>query len=378
MQQNKNRDWTKGDPSESIRPDRRDFLKGIASSTATAALGGSLLGLVPGSQAAPEATSTADAAVKALYDSLTEQQKQAMCFDWDKKGYGGLPLRLHVTNNWAVSSTAIGALSKDQQALVDEVLKSVLNPGWPAKLAQQAKDDTGKPWTQDRKIAIFGTPASGKCQCVISGFHLTFRAGGDRGGHAAFGGAICHGHQPSGFHEKPGHPGNIFWYQAQQAHKVYQLLDGKQQQKALVARGMPYYEFEGKIDRSVILPQSKLNRALEPDVRFRGPAAVLPGLPITEMTRDQKEAMHKVLASLLEPYRQPYREAVQRCLERQGGLDRCHLIFYREHTLGKDGEWDNWRVEGPAFVWYFRGYPHVHLWVHVADDPAVPVTSHFG
>jgi hypothetical protein len=35
-------------------------------------------------------------------------------------------------------------------------------------------------------------------------------------------------------------------------------------------------------------------------------------------------------------------------------------------------------VEGPAFVWYFRGYPHVHIWIHVADDPSVPVTSHFG
>jgi hypothetical protein len=69
---------------------------------------------------------------------------------------------------------------------------------------------------------------------------------------------------------------------------------------------------------------------------------------------------------------------VLQCLEKQGGLDKCHLIFYREHTLDKEGEWDNWRVEGPAFVWYFRGYPHVHIWIHVADDPSVPVTSHFG
>jgi hypothetical protein len=95
--------------------------------------------------------------------------------------------------------------------------------------------------------------------------------------HTAFGGAICHGHQPSGFHEKPGHPGNIFWYQAQQAHKVYQLLDGKQQAKALLLKGMPYYEFDGKIDRTVILPDSQLDRPMEPDVRFRGTKADLPG-----------------------------------------------------------------------------------------------------
>lgn len=358
----------------STEPDRREVLKRVVN----AAIAGSLLVANSRSIAAANASSPAHAAVKALYEALSDQQKKAMCFDWDKKGYGGLPLRLHVTNNWAVSNTPIGSLTGEQQALVGEILKSVLNPGWPEKLAQQAKDDTGKPWTEDRKIAIFGTPGSGRCQCVISGFHLTFRAGGDRDGQAAFGGAICHGHQPSGFHEKPGHPGNIFWYQAQQAHKVYQILDGKQQQKAVVLKGMPYYEFDGKIDRTVILPNSKFNRPMEPDVRFRGSQADLLGLPVSEMTPDQKEAMRKVLASLLDPYRKPYQDQVWQCLEKQGGLDKCHLIFYKERTLGRESEWDNWRVEGPAFVWYFRGYPHVHSWIHVADDPATAVTSHFG
>jgi len=302
-----------------------------------------------------------------------------MCLDWDHKGYGKWPLRLHVTNNWAVSPMTVAALSTDQQALVEEVLRSVLSPGWTEKLQQQAKDDTGKHWTQDRKVAIFGTPGSGKCQCVISGFHLTFRAGKDRDSPVAFGGAICHGHQPSGFHEKPGHPENLFWYQAEEAQKVYQILDGKQQRQALLKQGMPYYEFAGKIDRTPILPDSKLGRALEPDVRFRGAkAAELPGLPVADMSRDQKDAMKKVLARILEPYRKPYQDEVLKCLNRQGGLDRCRLIFYEERTLRKGEAWDNWRIEGPAFVWYFRGYPHVHLWIHVAETPDVPVTSHFG
>ncbi|MDB5310177.1 MAG: hypothetical protein JWO38_4379 [Gemmataceae bacterium] len=316
--------------------------------------------------------------MKALHDSLTDAQRTAMCFDWDRKGYGGLPLRLHVTNNWAVSPIRVGDFTADQQALVEEVFKSVLAEGWTEKLAAQAKDDTGKPWTEDRKVAIFGTPGTGTCQCVISGFHLTFRAGRPKDATAAFGGAIYHGHQPGGFHEKPGHPGNIFWYQAREAHKLYRLLDGKQQAKAVLANGMPYYEFDGKIDRTPVLPGSQFDRPMEPDVRLRGPKAELPGLPITELARDQKEAMGKVLTAMLGPYREPYRDDVARCLEKQGGLDKCHLIFYRERTLGKDGEWDNWRVEGPAFVWYFRGFPHVHIWFHAAEEPAVPVTSHFG
>ena len=49
--------------------------------------------------------------------------------------------------------------------------------------------------------------------------------------------------------------------------------------------------------------------------------------------------------------------------------------FYRQGDLGDDSEWDNWRLEGPSFVWYFRGFPHVHIWVNVADDPSVKLNS---
>ena len=190
--------------------------------------------------------------------------------------------------------------------------------------------------------------------------------------------ALSHGHQPSGFNEKVGHPNNIFWYQAILANKVYQALDEKQRKLALVLKGMPYYEFNGRIDRQNILPDTKLAQPLEPDVRFRGANGTFSGLPIREMSRDQKAMVQQVLTGLLDPYRKEYQEQVLNCLQRQGGLDRCSLAFYQEHDLGNDGEWDNWRIEGPAFVWYFRGFPHVHVWIHVANDPATPVTSHFG
>jgi hypothetical protein len=64
-----------------------------------------------------------------------------------------------------------------------------------------------------------------------------------------------------------------------------------------------------------------------------------------------------VLLSLIEPYRKEDQDKVQDCLKKQGGLDRCSLTFYQEGDTGDDGEWDNWRLEGPAFVWYFRGSP---------------------
>ena len=64
-----------------------------------------------------------------------------------------------------------------------------------------------------------------------------------------------------------------------------------------------------------------------------------------------------------------------RCLNEQGGLNRCAVAFYEQADIGADGVWDNWRLEGPSFVWHFRGKPHVHVWVHVANSPAVRLNS---
>lgn len=55
----------------------------------------------------------------------------------------------------------------------------------------------------------------------------------------------------------------------------------------------------------------------------------------------------------------------------QGGLDACHLAFYTDEDIENDKVWDNWRLEGPPFVWHFRGAPHVHVWVNIADSSDV-------
>src|SRR5262249_32030730 len=150
----------------------------------------------------------------------------------------------------------------------------------------------------------------------------------------------------SGFNEKVHHPGNVFWYQAEMANKVFQLLDEKQKEKALVAK-MPS----------------------ESSVGFQGEKGKFPGIAVKEFSDDQKKAMQKVLQALVEHYRKQAQEEALECLKKQGGLDKCSLAFYQQGDIGDDGEWDNWRLEGPSFVWYFRGFPHVHVWVNVADDP---------
>jgi hypothetical protein len=228
----------------------------------------------------------------------------------------------------------------------------VFNPDWHKRIIKQLKDDHGGAWGSGLSCALFGQPGTGKFEFVMTGRHMTIRADGDSTAHVALGGPIFHGHAPSGYTEKVHHPGNVFWHQSELANKVYTMLDGKQQKKALVEK-----------------------RPKEIAVGFRGTKGKFAGIPCSEFSRDQKEAIQKVLMSLIEPYRKEDREEVLACLKKQGGLDKCSLAFYKEGDIGNDGEWDNWRLEGPAFVWYFRGSPHVHIWINVADDPDVPLNS---
>lgn len=337
-------------------PHRRDFLRSTAATLAAA----TTLPLGYASRAVaetPKPSSTpAETAVKALYDSLTEEQKKAICFPWDYQDKTRGLLRTHVSNNWQITDKRVLSpfFTKEQQTIIHDIFRGLINPEWYDRFMKQLKDDNGgKPWGTYQSIAIFGTPGSDKFEFVITGRHQTLRADGNTENHVAFGGPIFYGHAAETFNESGQHRGNVFWPQAIAANKVYQMLDGKQQKLALV-------------------PKSPRESA----VAFTGARKEKrTGLPISEMTADQKAEMQKVLMLLVEPFRKTDQEEALECLRKQGGLDACHLSFYADADIDDDKVWDNWRLEGPSFVWYFRGDPHVHVWVNVADSPNVPTNA---
>lgn len=295
--------------------------------------------------------------VKKLFDSLTPTQKEEVCFPWDYKDDRGL-LRMHVSNNWQITDKKLnsGFFTKDQQDIVEALFWGMYSPDWHDKIRKQLKDDAGG-YGKEQSIAIFGTPGSGKFEFVMTGRHLTIRCDGDSTEHTAFGGPIFYGHAASGFNEKVGHPDNVFWYQAQSANGLFKMLDGKQREQALIAKA-----------------------PAESKVHFGGPDGHPQGIQVSDLSADQKAHAQKVLDALLEPYRTSDKDEVRKCLTAQGGLDKCRLAFYATDAqggkdLGDDGEWDNWRLEGPSFVWHYRGMPHVHVWVNIADDPSVKITA---
>lgn len=347
------------DAGEELAPlGRRDFLKSVGTTAAVAAGAGLPIWATPKATAAPDRNSAAETAVKGLFETLTDDQRKVICFDWDYQDKERGLLRTHVSNNWQITKPRItdgkGFYTKKQQTIIHDIFQGIINPDWYGKFLKQLKDDTGgKEWGVDQSIAIFGKPGSDKFEFVMTGRHMTIRADGHTESHVAFGGPIFYGHAAGGnFNEKVHHPGNVFWHQAVMANKVYQMLASEQQKKALLEK----------------LPA-------ESAVEFQGSMGKFPGIPVGGLADDQKKELQKVLTALIEPYRKEDQDEALECLRKQGGLDKCNLAFYKEGDIGNDGEWDCWRLEGPSFVWYFRGYPHVHVWVNVADDPSVKLNA---
>ena len=83
------------------------------------------------------------------------------------------------------------------------------------------------------------------------------------------------------------------------------------------------------------------------------------------MTKDQNHLVEKVLADLLMPFRKKDTDEAMRYIKGAGGVDSLFMSFYKNLDIGSDGVWDVWQLESPSMVWYFRGAPHVHVWVNV-------------
>ena len=83
------------------------------------------------------------------------------------------------------------------------------------------------------------------------------------------------------------------------------------------------------------------------------------------MSADQKQLVETTLKVLLAPYRQEDVDEALAIMKSGGGLDKLNLAFYQQDDLQNDKVWDIWRVEGPSFVWHFRGAPHVHAYINI-------------
>jgi hypothetical protein len=318
---------------------RRHFLK--TTLTSLAAASSATLPVVGSEplQSSVTGKPTSETLVSTLYQSLTEEQRRNVVFPFDH------PLRSKVDNNWYITKQRVGKdFTPDQQAMIREIFLKMHSPEYATRVLEQVEHDAGAEGFSACSVALFGEPGVGKFEFVLTGRHVTRRCDGDSVEGAAFGGPIFYGHAALSDDEAADHPRNIYWYQAKRANEVFKMLDGKQREQALLARSRGEHGTD-----TVALTGRELQ-----------------GIAVGELSRDQKEHVHEVMADLLAPFRkQDADEAIK--LIKQNDFDKLHLAFYRDPDIGNDGVWDVWQIEGPAMVWYFRGAPHVHTWVHIRE-----------
>ncbi len=319
---------------------RRQFVKALgAASLATATV--SRPGLVLASEPlpGPSPSSPAETAVARFYASLKDNQRQRICFPFDD------PLRSKVQNNWAIVPPTISDLTPDQQALCRDIFKNLCSDEGHERFQRQMAEDYGG--FDHYHVAVFGEPGTDKpFEWVLSGRHNTLRADGNSVQGAAFGGPIFYGHDATGSgNDDAQHTDNVWWYQGQQANKIFQTLEPSQKARALVAKAEPD------------APRS---------IRLKGAELPAVGLAVADLDGQQKQMVQQLLKDLTSPFRVFDVEEVRSCLDEAGGADKLRLTFFQEGDIGDDGVWDMWKLEGPAFAWYFHGSPHVHTWVQVA------------
>lgn len=323
---------------------RRQFLRSAtAGIAATAALpfGARSAG------ANPTPAQASETLVAQLFKSLNDTQRSAVCFAFDH------PLRDKVDNNWMITKKSLTeVLDPEQQDLVRQIYRGLHRPEFADRAMRQAVEDSeGKGFEGGTSIALFGQPGSGKFEFVLTGRHITRRCDGDSVEGTAFGGPIFYGHQSGDKDTEPAdHPGNVFWFQAKRANEVFRSLDGRQQ-------GMALIDGRGR------------GEAATDTVRLTGRRTGLQGLPVSELSQDQRELVRQVMDDLLAPFRKPDADEALKLVDAQG-WENLHLAFFKQQDLGNDGVWDVWQIEGPRMVWYFRGSPHVHCWAHIRQPLA--------
>jgi len=334
--------------------DRRNFIRVLGGTAAAVAIGAS--GAIPSAKAdetaePPKQKKPAEELVKELFSSLKDEQKEKVAKTFDHgQSKTRRAMRLGMFNQPIGGVRINSVYTKAQEELIEKIVKSMSSGDDGYRQISRL----GK-WDGSRTLGgcgamFFGDPTTDKKYAfVFSGHHLTIRCDGDFEDGTAWAGPIYYGHSPNGWSG-----GNVFNYQTKSVASVYKALDEKQRKGAVISMGNP-----GEMERSIKLKAKDEDR---------------PGLPITELSKDQKTLVEKVMRSVLSPFRKEDVDEVMSIIKKTGGMDKIKLAFYSEGYEGaktSDKEpWSFWRLEGPGFVWNYRVLPHVHTYVNISSKLA--------
>jgi hypothetical protein len=278
-----------------------------------------------------------------FYKSLTEAQHAKIVLPVDH------PKRKYISNWWYIcpDQRLHTFYTKDQQDLVRQIFESLHAPAYREKMLWQVEKDLMGKIQNTPSVGFFGTPADKDFEFIYTGHHVTRRCNAHTDVGQGFGGApIFYGNFAKAFRETKDHEGNPFWYQGLLFDEFYTSLEGGQRAKILAGR-----EPRNENPASVIL-KSKTD---------------LPGICGADLSKDQQAKLLDVMRRMLACFRPDDAEATMKVIESMKMVERLFISCYGgAFDIGGDKVWDTWQIEGPELVWYFRGVPHIHGYIHLA------------
>jgi hypothetical protein len=136
------------------------------------------------------------------------------------------------------------------------------------------------------------------------------------------------------------------------AQRLFRSLDSGRQKQALLAEA-----------------------PVQTGIELQGRVGVFPGIPISDLKQDDKTLTRELIGRILSTYPANDVAFARECLEANGGADALFLSYYQHGEDGDIPESQVFRLEGPAAVFHFRGYPHVHAFLNVAMDGDSPLSA---
>jgi len=319
---------------------RRQALKWLGGGTL--ALAGGVAGRYLLLPPPPSATlQSVDQLAVQLVNSMDVETRSLACVEYDH------PLRQYHNRGVNGGGVAARSLTWEQRGLVTDLLYA----GLSGVGRDRIPDEFFLKWpgVQLTNVLVCGNPSQPPYQLVLTGPHLNLRLGGQSREAVAFGGPQVYGDQRG--NGRPGLPGNLYRYQFETAQRLFVSLPRSQQQLAL-------------------LPSAPIQTQIE----LQGTAGVFAGISVATLAPDHRAMVRTLIDAMVSTYPPDDVAYAWQCLDNNGGVDNLSLAYYQDGEVDNSGQYQIFRLEGPAAVFYFRGAPHVHAFINVAMNGDVPLS----
>ena len=284
-----------------------------------------------------------DVLAREFVASLDAEQRDETCVGYDH------PLRqYHNRGVWGGGRDVIFGFSRRQRRLLTDLTYAGLSGEGRSRVPEEYfMRMTG---VHGMRVLVCGDPTDAPYQVIMTAGHLNLRIGGRSREGAAFGGPQVYGDQRG--NELVGLPGNMYRDQFVLAQQLLHGLTPDQRRRGL-------------------LDEAPVQTAIE----LQGQHGAFPGVPVRELIPEHKALAHAIVDRVLATYPSDDVAYAWSCLDANGGVEGLSLSYYQHGEDGAIPDGQVFRLEGPAAVLYFRGYPHVHAFVNITMNGNEPLSS---